>query len=88
MIIHKIVMNFKKPAIDFSVSDNFAVVSGNSETKGIEIVVFFRVSLIWAVLRIIFIVRIKQSIFVQLPFIYYIMFECGYILQNKLLFKF
>ena len=30
------VMNFKKPAVDFSVRDNLVVVSGNSETKNIE----------------------------------------------------
>ena len=30
------VMNFKKPAVDFSVRDNLVVVSGNPETKGIE----------------------------------------------------
>ena len=30
------VMNFKKPAVDFSVRDNLLVVSGNPETKGIE----------------------------------------------------
>ena len=39
-------MNFKKPAIEFSVSDNLVVVNGNSDTKSIGIVVFFRLSFI------------------------------------------
>ena len=30
------VMNFKRPAVDFSVRDNLLVVSGTPETKGIE----------------------------------------------------
>ncbi len=30
------VMNFKRPAVDFSVRDNLLVVSGNPDTKGIE----------------------------------------------------
>ena len=30
------VMNFKRPAVDFSVRDNLLVVSGNPETKDIE----------------------------------------------------
>ena len=30
------VMNFKKPAVDFSVRDNLLVVSGNPDTKDIE----------------------------------------------------
>ena len=30
------VMNFKRPAVDFSVRDNLLVVSGSPETKGIE----------------------------------------------------
>ena len=32
-IIYGFEMNFKKPAVDFSVRDNLFVVSGNSETK-------------------------------------------------------
>ena len=65
-------MNFKKPAIDFNISDNLVLVSGYSETKSIGIVFFFRLSFIWTGLHIILIIRIKQSILVQLPFIYLI----------------